>query len=290
MAQSTLLVSGASGHLGRRVVELLLDGGNHHIIALTRSPERLSDLARRGAEVRAASFDDPGTLPAAFSGARRALIISTDAVGRRVAQHGAALQAAVAAGVEHVLYTSLVHPGPDSPVTLAPEHFATERAIADGAKSFTILRNNLYTDYLLPGLPHALRAGRIENSFGDGAVSYVTREDCARAAAAALASDFEGRRTLDITGPAAITQAELAAIVSEVAGRPVSYAAVSPDAAQRNFLGAGLPEPVAALLVSFERAGTAGHLGVTSPAVRELTGAPAASVRDFLREHRAAFV
>jgi NAD(P)H dehydrogenase (quinone) len=290
--RSRLLVTGASGHLGRRVLELLLASGTpaSHLIALTRAPDRLAELAARGVEVRAASFDVASSLGAAFRGAERALIISTDAIdvpGRRIAQHRAAVHAAREAGVLHVVYTSLTNPGPESLVSIAPDHHATEVAIADVFPSHTVLRNNLYTDYLLGSLPHAVRAGRIANSIGDGAVGYVTREDCARAAAAALASDFEGRAVHDITGPAAVTQGELAAIVSELSGRRVTYEALGAEAAQRGLVQAGLPEPIAALLVSFERSGAHGQLAVASSAVSLLTGAPPVSVRDFLARHRA---
>jgi NAD(P)H dehydrogenase (quinone) len=292
---STLLVSGASGHLGRRVLELLLASPasrGRRLIALTRTPERIADLAARGVSVRSASFDaDPATLAAAFAGAERALLISTDAIdlpGRRIAQHRAAVAAAQAAGVQHLVYTSLLRTDPDSLVSLAPDHFATERAIADSGLSHTLLRNNVYTDYLLFSLPAAVRAGRISNAFGDGAVSYVTREDCARAAAAALASSFEGRARHDITGPAALTQRELASIVSELTGRRVDYHPLEPAVAVRERVAAGLPEPIAELLVSFERSGRAGQLAAVSPAVLELTSTAPSSVREFLTAQRAA--
>jgi NAD(P)H dehydrogenase (quinone) len=289
---SKLLVTGASGHLGRRVLELLAASGvpASNLIAATRTPEHLADLAARGVEVRAANFDDPASLPAAFRGAERALIVSTDALdrpGRRIAQHRNAIQAARAAGVRHVVYTSLTNTGPESLVSLAPDHHATEQAIASELPSYAVLRNNMYTDYLLGGLPHAVRAGRITNSFGSGAVSYVTREDCARAAAAALGSSFEGKAVLDVTGPRAITQSELAAIVSELTQRTVVYEAIDAETAQKNLMAAGLPEPVAALLVSFERSGANGQLALVSPAVRELTGTPPSSVQEFLAGQRA---
>jgi NAD(P)H dehydrogenase (quinone) len=293
--QPSLLVTGASGHLGRRVLELLLASESTRdrtLYALTRNPDKIADLAARGVIVRAASFeDDPAALAAAFRGADRALVVSTDALdrpGRRILQHRAAIDAAKAAGVRHVVYTSLVHADPDSLVTLAPDHFATERAIADSGLSHAILRNNMYTDYLLFNLPAAVRAGRLANAFGAGAVSYVTREDCARAAAAALASRFEGRARLDITGPAALTQSELAAIVSTITGRPLEYAPLDPDTATSGMVAAGMPQPVAELLVSFERSAAAGQLAVVSPAVRELTGHEATSVHDFLAGQRVA--
>jgi NAD(P)H dehydrogenase (quinone) len=293
---TTLLVTGASGQLGRRVIELLLaseEARGQNIVATTRTPDKIADLEARGVDVRAASFEEPATLTAAFRGVDRALLISTDAVdrpGRRIAQHLAAIEAAKAAGVKHVVYTSLTHADPTSLVTLAPDHWATEQAIAASRIGHSILRNNMYTDYLLHGLSHAVRAGRIVNSYGSGAVSYVTREDCARAAAAALASAFDGRRVLDITGPAAITQKELAAIVSDVTARPVVYEAVDASIAQAQLIANGVPEAFAEILVSFERSAASGQLAVASPAVKALTGVEAMGVREFLGANRAALL
>ena len=290
---SALLVTGASGHLGRRVAELLLASEaarERGLIVTTRTPDAVADLAARGAMVRRADFEDDASLEAAFRGVQRALIVSTDALdrpGRRIAQHRAAVAAARAAGVRHLLYTSLTNPGPESLVTLAPDHDATERAILAAGLGYTILRNNLYTEYLLPGLVRALKVGALRNSYGAGAVAYVTREDCARAAAAALLSTFDGRAVLDISGPNAVTQRELVAIASEVANRSLTYVPIDAAAAKRALIERGLPEAASELIVSFERAGAQGQLAVTSSAVQDLTGAAPASVRDFLLAQRA---
>jgi NAD(P)H dehydrogenase (quinone) len=288
--RNALLVTGASGNLGRRVLEHLLAGAakGRPIIATTRTPAKLSELTARGVDVRAASFDEPASLTAAFDGAERLLLISTDALdrpGRRLEQHRVAILAAQQAGVRHVVYTSLTNPGPESLVTIAPDHFETENAIAGAGLDYTVLRNNLYADYLLHGLPYAVKTGRLSNAYGDGAVGYVTREDCARIAAAALASAFVGRATLDVTGPRAITQSELASLVSKVTGRAVEYVPVDGDTSKKGMIAGGLPAPVAELLVSFELAGARGQLAVTSSAVRDLTGTEPTSVADFLSQH-----
>jgi len=291
-----LLVTGASGHLGRRVVELLLSGPRgpseaRKIIALTRTPDKLAEFAARGVEVRMGDFDRPDALQAAFRGAERILIISTDSLdrpGRRLEQHLGAVKAAKAAGASHLVYTSLTHPGPDSPITLAPDHWATEQAIREAFHSYTVLRNNLYTDHLLMGLSRALSAGKLANAFGKGAVGYVTREDCAQAAAGALASRFDGNAVLDITGPAVVSQAELAALCSELSGKPLQYLAIDAQTATKNALAAGFPAPIAELLISFEVAGNLGQLAVASSAVLELSGRAPSSVRDFLTTNRAA--
>lgn len=287
-----LLVTGASGHLGRRVVELLLERGVRagSLIATTRNPAGLADLAARGVDVRRADYDDPTTLPAAFAGAARALLISTDALdrpGRRTAQHRAAIAALAAAGVGHVVYTSLPNPV-GSLAAVAADHAATEAALADSALDYTILRNSLYTDFLLFSAPAAVASGQLVDARGDSAIAYVTREDCARAAAGALAATTTGRHTLDVTGPDAVTSAALAAILGELTGRAVAHVSV-PDAGLRAGLAAhGVPPAMIEVLATFDAAAVRGDYAATAPTVHELGGAAPTSVRAFLAAHRAA--
>lgn len=288
-----LLVTGASGHLGRRVIELLLEAKAGHVIAATRSPEKLADLAGRGVEVRRADFDEPASLAAAFAGVDRLLLISTDVVGepgRRLVQHRAAVAGAVQAGVKHVVYTSLTRPEPGTPITIAGDHYGTEQALAASPLDWTILRNNVYTDVLLMSLPQAVAMGQLVDAAGDGGTGYVTREDCALAAAAVLATPPVGRVTLDITGPSVVTGSELAQIVSKISGRPVSYVSVSPEAMHNILVGAGLPPVYAETLVSFDTAKAQGFLAVATTTLAELTGAAPQSVRDFLLAHREALL
>jgi len=271
----SMLVTGASGHLGRRVVEILLEARPSHIIATTRHPDKIKDLAARGVEVRWADFDEPDTLADAFAGAERMLLISTDALdrpGRRLSQHCKAIDAAVHAGVQHIVYTSLTHPEPGSPVLIAPDHHGTEAALEASGLGSTSLRNNLYTDLLLMSLPRAVASGELVAAAGTGGAAYVTREDCARAAAAALASPFNGQRKLDVTGPGVVTHAELAGLASELTGRPVSYVASEPEALRVRLMEAGMPGPVADLWVSFDVGIARGLFGSATKAVAELTG------------------
>ncbi len=289
----TLLVTGASGHLGRRVVELLLEVKAGHIIATTRSPKKLADLAEQGVEVRQADFDQPETLAAAFAGADRLLLISTDAVDgtdRRIKQHRNAVNAAEQAGVKHMIYTSLTRPEPGTPILLAPDHHATEQALAASSLDWTVLRNNVYTDLFLMSLPQAVAAGQLAAAAGDGGVGYVTREDCARAAAAALKATTSGRTTLDITGPEVVTYAELAQIASDITGRPVSYINVPPEEMVKGMVGAGFPQGVAELLVSFQTATAQGYLALATDTVAELTGSAPQSVRNFLAAYKEALL
>ncbi|AKT40224.1 SDR family oxidoreductase [Chondromyces crocatus] len=288
-----LLVTGAGGQLGRRVLELLLAKGAGPLIATTRDPAKLADLSARGVEVRHADFDDPASLQEAFAGAGRLLLISTDALdrpGRRIEQHRRALDAAVKAGVKHIVYTSLTNPGPGSPVTFAPDHQGTEDAIAQSGLGYTVLRNNLYADLLPSALARAAATGQLLAATGEGATGYVTREDCARAAAAALASDFAGQRTLDVTGPTTITHRELARLAADLTGKPVDYVIIPLSALENGLQQAGLPPTLAAAYASFDEAIARGSLNVTTRAVEDLTGQPAEDVRTYLSRHRAALL
>jgi NAD(P)H dehydrogenase (quinone) len=290
MPGTPLLVTGASGQLGRRVLELLLEQKAGPIIATTRKPEGLKEFAARGVEVRPADFEAPAGLAQAFRGAQRALLISTDAVvhpGQRLAQHRNAVQALEQAGVKHVVYTSLPNPV-GSPVTIAPDHAGTEEALAATRLDFTILRNNLYTDLLTMSLPGALASGQLVTARGQGATAYVTREDCAQAAAGALAEPSTGRRTVDVTGPEALTGDQLAALVSEVSGRKLTHLSVPAAALVQGMEQHGVPHHYAELLASFDQAVAKGDLAQVTDAVRQLSGRAPQSVRDFLVAHRAA--
>jgi NAD(P)H dehydrogenase (quinone) len=281
-----LLVTGAAGKLGRRVVELLLEKKAGEVIAATRKPEALKDLVAKGVRVVKADFEQPASLAAAFEGVERALLISTDAIGRRIEQHRAAVSAFAKAGVKHIVYTSMPNPGPESPVTIAPEHRATEELILATQLGFTLLRNNLYTDLMLATLPAAVKSGQLVDARGNGSAAFVTREDCAQAAAAALAKG-DGKQTLDVTGPEALSSAQLADILSELTGRPVKHLSVSPDALIEGMLQHGLPKVAAELYASFDAAIVKGQLAKATDTVKKLSGKAPQSVKAFLTANRA---
>ncbi len=291
MSTPVLLVTGASGHLGRRVVELLLDKKAGRVIAGTRHPDKVSDLAARGAEVRTLDFDKPETLSMAFAGVDRLLIVSTDGVGRpggRHAQHSAAIEAAAKAGVRHVVYTSALAPRPSEVNAIANDHFWTEQALAASPMGRTVLRNGKYAEAILWGLPQAFKSGQMFTATGNAGRTYVTREECAQAAAAALASGFDGRRILEVTGPEPVTQDQIAAWVSELSGRTIAHVAIPADALRQTLLGAGLPAPYAEGLVGFDVDTAEGFHAITTPVVKDLTGREPTSVSDFLAANVAA--
>jgi NAD(P)H dehydrogenase (quinone) len=286
MPRKTLLVTGAAGNLGRQVVERLLETNAGSIVATTRTPEKLADLAKRGVEVRQADFTKPDTLVKAFTGAERLLLVSTGDLfpeGLRLKQHRAAVQAAVDAGVKHVVYTSAPAPHPTPKGSLINDHYWTEQALAASPLEWTILRHHIYTDFLVGTLATALKAGVLSGSAGDGANNYVTRADCARADAAALVADFSGRRILDVTGPGPV-------VASAIAGKPLRYQALSRAEHEKMLLGFNLPPFLVDALASFDEAQAQGHHAVRSPAVQYLTGQAPTSVRDYLTAHRAALV
>ncbi|MCR5860400.1 SDR family oxidoreductase [Mesorhizobium sp. J428] len=291
MQNGPFLVTGASGQLGGRVVELLLQAGARPVIATTRSVDKLSRLPAQGVEVRRADFTNPAGLKDAFAGAKRLLIISTDDLepGKRLVAHSGAIEAAVAAGVEHIVYTSLTNPGADSPITFAVDHRETEALLVESGIPHTILRNNLYTDLFLMSAPQAIRSGQLFAATGQGRAGYVTREDCARAAAAALMHETE-TNTYDVTGPDLISQADLAAILSDLSGKAIAYVPITVDDLRSGMIANGLPPAMAEAFASFDEAIAKGHMAVSTNAVKDLTGKAPASVRDFLRKNAASLL
>jgi NAD(P)H dehydrogenase (quinone) len=276
----SLVITGAAGHLGRRTAELLLDRVDPaDVVLVTRRPPELADLAARGADVRAGDFDDPASLDAAFAGGERLLLVSTDAVGRRVAQHRNAIDAAARAGVRHVAYTSLPNPVAENPAPVAGEHRATEEALKASGLAWTLLRHALYSEYRIPEAQAALAGGAFHHNQGDGRTAYVSREDCAAVAAAVLAGGAEHEnQAYDVTGPELLGAGDLARIYGEAGGVPVSAVALDDAAFVAGAVASGLPEAVAQLLAGFGRAIREGHLDQRSDVVERLTGRPAIAV------------
>ena len=283
----TIAITGAAGHLGRRTAQLVLDRvPPGEVVLITRRPDAIADLADAGATVRHGDFDEPASLPAAFAGVDRVLLISTDVLGNRVAQHTAAIEAAAAAGVGHVIYTSIVNAGSELPLVVSHEHGATEQAIRDRGLRWTALRNGLYAEFQLGAAARAAASGQLVHNSGDGATAYVSREDCAAAAAAVLATDGHEDRAYDITGPELVTQARFAALVADITGRPVTAVAIDDDAATQGLVAAGVPAEAAPAYASFGTAIREGVLDGVSPAVEDLTGRAPRSLRDVLEAHR----
>ena len=283
----TLLVTGAAGQFGRIAVEELLARGATKVIAGTRDPAKLADLAARGVTVRKVDFDDAGSLAAGFAGIDRVLIISTDGIGKRVAQQTAAVAAAKAAGVKHIIYTSAPAARPNADAGLAGEHFWTEVAIAQSGIEFTILRDHMYAENNLMSAAHEVASGQIFGLIGDRGTAYVTRADAARTAAGALLA-AEGNAIYDVTGPAPVTNVERAALYSKLTGKTVNSIAVTPPELTAGMVAAGLPEGFAQALVAFQVDAVIGYHGAVTDTVERFSGRKPQAFADFLAENRAA--
>ncbi len=283
----SIVITGASGQLGRLTAELVLARVPASEVTLaTRHPEALSDFVGRGARVRQADFDHPETLAEAFAGGERLLLISADAVGRRVAQHRAAIEAAREAGVRHVAYTSYLNPLEENPAVITPDHRDTEEALRGSGLAWTALRNAFYAEYQVPAGAQAIATGRLVHNNGEGKTAYVSREDCAAAAAAVLTTEGHEARAYDITGPEPLSQSDVAALLSEVSGHPVEAVAVDDDTFVEGLTAAGLPEPAARAISTYGRAIREGYIEGTSDAVENLTGRAPRSLREVFEAHR----
>lgn len=287
----SIVVGGASGKLGRRVAELLLERvPPAEVVLCTRTPDALEELAARGAAVRYADYDRPESLPAAFAGGTSLLLISTGDLGRREAQHRAAIAAAAAAGIQRIAYTSIVSPMEANPAAPAASHRATERALRESGLAWTFLRNSLYAEFQVTEALQCLATGRLVHNRGDGRVAYVSREDCAAAAAAVLETAGHERVAYDITGPELFGAAELAALYSQLGGRLVEVVGVDDETFRAGIVGDATGDDHAIygaeLVTSVGRAIREGHLSACSNAVAELTGRPPLGLRDLLAPRR----
>ena len=287
------LVTGANGHLGRAVIKHLMTTYQvpaDKIIAVSRDVAKLADLKAMGIETRAGDFADAASLIPAFAGAKRALMISTDtfAPGERQKQHANAVAAFEAAGVEHVVYTSM--PKPDtSAVLFAPDHLNTEKALAaSGLKGWTVLRHNWYFENLFLGLPAAFKSGTQYSASGQGKTAHIARDDLARADAAVLVSDMGSKATYTLTGAAEYTVDEIAAMVSTAAGKPLAVVDVPVEGLVQGMIGAGLPEGMARLFASFDAAAALGDLAGVTGDYKALTGQEPSRFEDWVSSNAAA--
>jgi NAD(P)H dehydrogenase (quinone) len=282
------IVTGASGHLGRLVAEELLERlPASELILVTRHPEALEDMTERGVSVRYGDFDEPQSLPAAFDGAERMLLISTLAVGRRLPQHQNAIDAATTAGVEHIVYTSFLNPVARHPVgAIATEHGETEELLRNSALRWTILRNATFAELQVQPGALAVAGGKLYTNAGEGRLSYVSRRDVARVAASVLTGEGHAGMTYDVTASEALSQRDLAELLSEVSGRAVKLVPLGDRVLTWGLTRNGAPKPVAKAIAAFGRAIREGYYEVVDPAAATITGHPPTSMRDVLIAHR----
>ena len=287
-----LLVTGASGSLGGAVVAELRRLGAKKVIAATRTPQKHQNLAALGVEVREADFDRPETLKSAFRRVERLLLVSTDSLHApevRVNQHRAAIQAATTAGVEHIFYTSIPNAHPTVGHSIMDDHFWTEAAISRSGLDWTILRNNLYAEVILRFAQFALKTGKLISATGSQGRSYVSREDCARTAVAALLN-ATGKTIYDVTGPAIVTHEEIASILARLSGKSIQSVNVTADEVEKGMTAAGIPQFAARSVRQLDEEASQGYHAIVTPTVIDLTGRAPMAVSDFLEAHVPAMI
>ena len=280
---TTYAVTGATGKLGRLVLDELLEQANRHdIVALARDPSALSDYAQKGVDLRKADYDDPVSLKAALQGVDRVLLISGNAVGQRERQHGNLIEAAKEAGVSYLAYTSILK-GDKSRLALAPEHVATEKLLAQSGLNYDVLRHGWYSENYTAGLAPSLESGKIFGAVGEGRLSTATRADFAAGAAAAQQRG-KGGDVYELAGDHSFTMREFAEEVSRQSGRKVEDVNQAESDYPKTLEAAGLPPPVAAMLASTSALSGEGELYDENKALSRLSGRPTTPIRETIGE------
>jgi NAD(P)H dehydrogenase (quinone) len=277
----TIVITGATGQLGRLVVEALLDSGvpAEQIVAAGRSTDRIADLGERGVQVRSIDYSQPDSLRQAFAGADRVLLVSGSEVGQRVEQHRNAVEAAREAGVGLIAYTSIAN-ADTTAMQLAAEHLATEEILRHSGVPFVLLRNGWYLENYTGQLPVQLQHGAVLGSAGDGRVSAAARADYAAAAAAVLLREGQAGKVYELGGDDAFTLSELAGEVSAASGQDVTYRNLPAEQYTEVLVEAGLPEAYAAILADSDLGIARGDLLVTTGDLSALLGRPTTPLRE----------
>jgi NAD(P)H dehydrogenase (quinone) len=274
-------VTGATGGLGRLAIAALLKRKvpAADVVAVVRNPAKAADLAQQGVIVRAADYDQPQTLGPALAGVDKLLLVSANEVGRRVPQHKAVIDAAKAAGVKLIAYTSVLR-ADTSLLGLAEEHRQTEALLQASGIPFVLLRNGWYTENYTGSIPVALQHGAVLGSAGEGRIASAARADYAEAAAAVLTADGEAGRIYELAGDTAFTLADFAAELSRQSGQAIAYKNL-PEADYRAVLaGAGLPAAYAELISQSSAVTSQGALFDEGHALSRLIGRPTTPLKD----------
>lgn len=297
---SRIVITGASGNYGRGVTDrLIAQGRAEDLILITRKPEKLADRAAQGCTVRYGDFDKPETLAEAVQGAERMLLISGTRVGARVVQHKAAIDAAAAAGVAHLVYTSFIGiDDPANPAEVRHDHIETEALMKASGCAWTMLRDAHYADaMILMAGPGVMQSGKWFSNAGEGREAMVWRDDCIESAVAVLTGEGHQGQVYNITGPELQTFREVAAMMAEVTGRPVEYVSLDDEGQYAMFDAMGIPRrPVddsevngipwnSDDMVTFGRAIREGFLELCTDHVERLTGRKARSVRQMIEDN-----
>ncbi|MFM1886750.1 MAG: hypothetical protein RL026_1907 [Pseudomonadota bacterium] len=295
-----IIVTGASGGFGRAAAAQLLERvPAAELIFTTRKPDSLADFAARGAQVRRADFDDPGSLPAAFAGGTRMLLISTARVGTRVGQHENAVRAAVDAGVKHITYTSVLGAAePANPALVKLDHRATEEIIERSGAAWTFLRDSQYAEAIAQAvIPPALMSGVLPDNAQDGPIAFVSREDCIASAVGVLTQPGRHERVAyDITGPELSSFPLAVKLAEELSGRHIDYQRVDDAAMFAYFDSLGVPrhasdDPTGAIIpwssddmVTFGQSIREGFFNVLTDHVERITGRRPRTLRSVMEQ------
>ncbi|GAA2871344.1 SDR family oxidoreductase [Paenarthrobacter ilicis] len=280
----SIVITGATGQLGRHVVEALLERNvpAGDIVATGRSVEKLADFAERGVTVQEMDYENPASVAAALKGATKVLLISSSAVGQRVEQHRTVIEAAKAEGVELLAYTSIAN-ADTTGMKLAAEHQATEELLKESGIPFVLLRNGWYLENYTEQLPGTLAQGAIAGSAGEGKVSAAARVDYAHAAAAVLVADDQAGKVYELGGDHAFTMGQLASEISDAAGREVTYNDLPASDYQQMLEGVGVPGAFAEILADSDLGIARGDLLVTSGDLQKLIGRPTTPLSEAVR-------
>jgi NAD(P)H dehydrogenase (quinone) len=291
---TTYIVTGVSGYVGNRVAEILVERVDPaRLIVTSRNEETLARWRERGADARYADYGDPDSLVRAFAGGDRLFMVSAMLVGpRRRAQHRHAIDAARAAGVQHVVYTSFLGArDPESKALVSEDHIFTEKAIREAGLGWTFMRNSQYADAMAEQIGQiASSSGKNIHNSGDGLMAFVSRDDVAAAGAELLLGAGEPNTAYEVTGPELLTYGNVGELIAELSGADVESISLSDDDFYAMWDAMGVPreadeDPDAAVpwcsddMVSFGRDIRAGALAVRSTAVEDLTGRPAETLR-----------
>ncbi|HDG1670766.1 TPA: SDR family oxidoreductase [Kluyvera cryocrescens] len=278
-----IAITGATGQLGQHVVaNLLKTTAADQLVAVVRNPAKAEALSQQGVNVRQADYGDEGALTKALQGVEKLLIISSSEVGQRAPQHRNIIQAATAAGVKFIAYTSLLH-ADTSPLGLADEHIATEKMLADSGIPYALLRNGWYTENYLASAPPALEHGVFIGAAGEGKIASATRADYAAAAARVISEEGHAGKVYELAGDNGWTLSELAAELAKQSGKKVVYQNLSEADFAAALKSVGLPDGLADMLADSDVGASKGGLFDDSHTLSKLIGRPTTALADSVK-------
>lgn len=278
-----ITITGATGQLGGLIInDLLKQVDAAEVTAVARSPQKAAHLADKGVVVRQGDYEDSRSLIAAFQGADALMFISNTDFSRRLEQHQHVVDAAKEAGVGRIVYTSIIATAPDNP--LVASHLQTEQFIKESGLPYTIIRPNFYMDYQVAVVEDAINKGVHRSASGEGGAAYLLRSDIARMATAVLTQQEHAGKTYELTGPSVVTAADVAAAASVVSGKNIPYQPISWDELAQDYKESGMPEQMVQFSLMIAQIIASNILAKVSDDIGTVTGTPATSFMDFIKD------